>query len=70
MKTGKNTFKYQVKLNGAIIERGSTFDLHRRTADVTTRFPEAKVEQIGGKVTLQEAELWLKEKADEANYTA
>lgn len=58
MKLVKNTFKYQVKRNGKIIFRGFTLDLKRRGAEHKARYPDCIVEQVGKKVTWQEAMQW------------
>ena len=55
----KNTYKYQVKLQGKIIEKGRTYDLNRRAAEVNARFPGATIEQIGKKTTWGKAKKWL-----------
>ncbi len=54
----KDTYKYKVLLEGRIIFKGFTYDLHRRECEHHTRWPKCKVEQVGSKVTWQEAQTW------------
>ena len=56
---GKNTYRYKVKLDGKVIEEGTTLDLNRRACDIKARFPGAIVKQVGKKGTFQDAERWL-----------
>ena len=59
----RDTYKYQVKRDGIIILRGRTYDLNRRAAEHKAQFPDAIIEQVGRKVTAEEAELWLERKS-------
>lgn len=55
----KDTYKYVAKQNGKIIFRGRTYDLNRRMCEHVARYPGCTIEQVGKKVTWQEAERWL-----------
>jgi len=56
----KDTYKYKVLRRGIVISKGTTKDFKRRSAHIKSRMPDATIKQVGGKVTMREAELWLK----------
>jgi len=55
----KDTYKYKVLRDGVVIEKGTTKDFKRRANYIKARTPDATIKKVGGKVTMQEAELWL-----------
>lgn len=57
----KDTYKYKVLRKGVVIEKGTTKDFKRRSAYIKSRMPDVTIKQVGGKVTMLEAELWLEE---------
>lgn len=54
----KNTYRYHLIQGGKVVEKGSTYDLVRREAEYQSRFPGARIKQIGGKVTRLQAIKW------------
>lgn len=53
-----NVYKYVVKREGVIVQRGITHNLKRRASSIKVRFPDAVIEQVGEKTTWAEAQAW------------
>lgn len=62
----KDTYRYKVLRNGVVISKGTTKDFMKRAAYIKSRMPDVTIKKVGGKVTMAEAELWLKAKRREA----
>lgn len=57
-KPEKNTYRYYVMQGDKVIERGKTYDLVRREAEVQEAFPGARLKQVGDLVTWEQAIKW------------
>lgn len=54
----KNAYRYVLKRGGVIIKRGWTYNFNRRACGEKARYPDATIEQVGGKTTQSKAEEW------------
>ena len=56
----RDTYKYILKREGAIIYRDVTNDLNRRASEHKARYPDSVVIQVGLKTTREAALKWKK----------
>ena len=58
MSFARNTFKYHVKVGLRTVDRGITYDLNRREAEMQKEFPGSRLQQIGRRTMREEALRW------------
>jgi predicted GIY-YIG superfamily endonuclease len=61
MKEDRDTYKYEVKRGSRTVYRGITGDIKRREMEHKARWSDCKVEQVGKKVTRENALKWRRE---------
>ena len=54
----RDTYKYQVRVGNKVVHIGITRDLKRREVQHKKEFPGSRVEQIGRRLTREEALRW------------
>ena len=59
----KNTYKYVILVGGKIVDKGITYDLHRRACEEAVAYPNGVIKQIGEKTTWEAAQKWQKRAA-------
>ena len=53
-----DTYKYHLRQNGKVVHSGATYDIARREVEHQEEFPGSRIEQVGPKVTREEAIKW------------
>jgi len=61
MSSGRNTYKYQLKVGNKIVHRGVTNDLQRREGEHLQKWSNGHITQIGRRTTKEAALAWEKE---------
>jgi len=55
----RDSYKLQVETSLASTFRVATHDIRRMSADIRVRYPDAKVEQVGRRVSRASANKWV-----------
>ena len=68
--SARTTYKYRFKVGRKVVHSGITNDLERREAEHRRRWPNGRIEQVGGRATREEAWNWERKQAGRRSSSA
>lgn len=66
----RTTYKYHFKVGRKVVHSGITNDLERRETEHRRRWPNGRIEQVGGRATREEAWNWERKQAGRRSSSA